>query len=124
MSRPGQLSLSLSLSVPLPRTLDVAAASIVAAAASIAVAATTSSPPVPLRPQSPLCLGVLRRRLRSRLWRPQADLAKVWGPKSRDGVAMAIRPHPSPIVKDHWSIPQQYYANAVQKLLGSYLGVI
>ena len=61
-------------------------------------------------------------------WRPQAGPAEVWGPKSRDGVAMAIpmaiRPHPSPIVKDHWSIPQLCYANAVQKLLGSYLGVI
>ena len=74
------------------------------------------------------CLGVLHRLHRVRKWRPQADPAEVWGPKNHDGVAMAIpmaiRPHPSPIVKDHWSIPQQCYANAVQKLLGSYLGVI
>ena len=64
MSQPAQLCLSLS--VPIPRTLDAAIASI-AAAASIAVAATASSPPVPPRPQSPISLGVLRRRLRSRM---------------------------------------------------------
>ena len=58
-------------------------------------------------------------------WRPQAGPAEVWGPKSRDGVAMAIpmaiRPHPSPIVKDHWRIPQQWYPNAVQKLLARFI---
>ena len=119
------LSRPLSSSSP---TLDAAAASIVAAATSIAVAATASCPSVPPHPWSPLRLGVLHRRLRSHIWRPQADLAKVWRPKNRDGITMAIpmviRPHPSPIVKDHWSIPQQCYANAVEKLLGSYLEVI